>query len=89
MEHINVSGPAQVSDTYTPKDSVNTVRKDDARPEPENSRIELPQLASDSQHLSSQNEVGLDNYVTRNSILLTPVTIGLQKGSNSPKPFSS
>ena len=89
VEHINVSGPAQVSDTYTPEDSVNTVRKDDARPEPENSRMELPQLASDSQHLSSQNEVGLDNYVTRNSILLTPVTIGLQKGSNSPKPFSS
>ena len=27
--------------------------------------------------------------MTRNLILLTPVTIGLQKESNSPKPFSS
>ena len=42
-----------------------------------------------SQHLPSQNELGLDSYVTRNLILLTPVTIGLQKESNSPKPFSS
>ena len=33
--------------------------------------------------------MGLDSYVTRNLILLTPVTIGLQKGSNSRKPFSS
>ena len=41
-ERINVNGPAQVSDTYTHEDSVNTVRKDDARHEPENSRMELP-----------------------------------------------
>ena len=52
-ERINVNGPTQVSDTHTPEDSVNTIRKDDARPELENLGMELPQLASNSQHLSS------------------------------------
>lgn len=94
-------GPVLETDTCTPVDNVNTIRKDnartepensgmdDARTEPENSRMELSQLASDLQHLSSQYEVGLDSYVNRNPILLTPVTIGLQIGSNSSKPFSS
>ncbi|KAL0006983.1 hypothetical protein SO802_008485 [Lithocarpus litseifolius] len=83
------SGPVQESDTCSPVDNVNAVSKDDARTDSGNLGMELSQLASNMQYLPSQNEVVFDSYVTRNLIQLTPVTIGLHKGSTSSKLYSS
>ena len=52
-------------------------------------RTTLVQLADDTPNLPAQYEVGLDSYVTRNLILLTPVKIGLHKSPNSADHFPS
>ena len=68
---------------------MNTVTKDGAGTVSANLGTKLTQLAIDTQSLSIQNEVGLDNYVMRNLILLTPIKIGLHKGPNTAEQFTS
>ena len=88
-ESNHISGNSQGCDTCTLEDSVNTVSKDGARTVSTNPGTKLTQLAADTQSLSVQNEVGLDNYVMRNLILLTLVKIGLHKGPNTAEQFPS
>lgn len=88
-ESNHVSDNGQGSDTCTPKDNMNTVSKDDVGTVSVNPGTKLAQLTADTQSLSIQNEVGLNNYVTRNLILLTPVKIGLHKSPNIAEQYPS
>ena len=88
-EYNHASENDQGSDTCTTEDNVNPVSKDDAGQVSVIPRTTLVQLVDDTPNLPTQYEVGLDSYVTRNLILLTPVKIGFHKSLNSADHFPS